>query len=43
MNGIPQNIKNNLVVVLSSDHGEYAGSHGLIGKGKKDFSEILII
>lgn len=38
---IPQALKDNMVVVFLSDHGEYAGSHGLQGKGFTVYEETM--
>lgn len=38
---IPQALKDNMVVVFLSDHGEYAGSHGLQGKGFTAYEETM--
>ncbi|EUA42375.1 sulfatase family protein [Mycobacterium xenopi 4042] len=34
-------IDRNTVVVFTSDHGEYAGSHGLRGKGAAAYEEAI--
>jgi uncharacterized sulfatase len=38
---IPVALKENMVVVFLSDHGEYAGSHGLQGKGFSVYEETM--
>ena len=39
INNIPEALRDNLVVVLTSDHGDYASSHGLQGKGGTVYEE----
>lgn len=39
--GIPPALRENLVVVFTSDHGEYASSHGLQGKGFTAYEETI--
>ncbi len=39
INNIPEALRDNLVVVFTSDHGDYASSHGLQGKGGTVFEE----
>lgn len=34
-------VNNNTIVVFTSDHGEYAGSHGLMGKGGALYEEAI--
>lgn len=38
---IPDALRDNTVVVFTSDHGEYAGSHGLQGKGFTAYEETM--
>jgi hypothetical protein len=38
---IPAALRDNTVVVFTSDHGEYAGSHGLQGKGFTAYEETM--
>jgi arylsulfatase A-like enzyme len=40
---IPQALKDDMVVIFMSDHGEYAGSHGLQGKGFTVYEETMRI
>ncbi|HTW85595.1 MAG TPA: sulfatase-like hydrolase/transferase [Candidatus Sulfotelmatobacter sp.] len=39
--GIPDAMRENLVIVFTSDHGEYASSHGLQGKGVTAYEETM--
>lgn len=39
LHNIPENLVNNTVIVFSADHGEYASSHGLQGKGGTVYNE----
>jgi arylsulfatase A-like enzyme len=44
MAGVPQEIMENTVFVFTSDHGEYASSHGLLqGKGSTIYEEGILI
>jgi arylsulfatase A-like enzyme len=44
MAGIPQEIMENTVFVFTSDHGEYASSHGLVqGKGSTIYEEGIMV
>ena len=36
---IPASLRDNTIVVFTSDHGEYAGAHGLQGKGGSVYQE----
>jgi len=39
--GAPAHIRENTVVVFTSDHGEYGGSHGMRGKGASAYEEAI--
>ena len=39
LHNIPTNLLSNTVIVFSADHGEYASSHGLQGKGGTVYNE----
>jgi len=39
VNNIPENLRDNTVIVFCADHGEYASSHGLQGKGATVYEE----
>jgi uncharacterized sulfatase len=39
LHNIPANLVNNTIIVFSADHGEYASSHGLQGKGGSVYRE----
>lgn len=39
LHNIPANLVNDTVIVFSADHGEYASSHGLQGKGGSVYNE----
>ncbi len=39
LHNIPANLVDNTVIVFSADHGEYASSHGLQGKGGTVYNE----
>jgi uncharacterized sulfatase len=39
INNIPKQLADNTVIVFSADHGEYASSHGLQGKGASVYRE----
>lgn len=41
LKAIPQDIRDNTIVILTSDHGEYAGAHGLQGKAGAVYDEAL--
>ncbi|MGA9997565.1 MAG: sulfatase-like hydrolase/transferase [Pyrinomonadaceae bacterium] len=44
MDGVPEEIMENTVFVFTSDHGEYASSHGLLqGKGSTIYEEGILI
>lgn len=38
---IPDSLRDNTVIVFTSDHGEYAGAHGLQGKGFTAYEETM--
>jgi uncharacterized sulfatase len=42
MESIPEEIRDNSVFVFTSDHGEYASSHGLQGKGGTIYEEGIL-
>jgi arylsulfatase A-like enzyme len=42
MESIPEEIRENAVFVFTSDHGEYASSHGLQGKGGTIYEEGIL-
>ena len=39
MDGIPKEVRENSIFIFTSDHGEYASSHGLQGKGGTVYEE----
>jgi uncharacterized sulfatase len=39
LNNIPENLASDTVIVFSADHGDYASSHGLQGKGGSVYKE----
>ncbi|MBV9390078.1 MAG: sulfatase-like hydrolase/transferase [Chroococcidiopsidaceae cyanobacterium CP_BM_ER_R8_30] len=41
LNAVPEEIRDNTVVVLTSDHGEYGSAHGLQGKSATVYDEAL--
>lgn len=41
LDSIPAAFKDNLIIVFTSDHGEYASSHGLQGKGFTGYEETI--
>jgi hypothetical protein len=41
VSAVPTNQKQNTVIIFSSDHGDYAGSHGLHGKGGSAYEEAI--
>lgn len=44
VNAIPQDIRDNTIIILTSDHGEYAGAHGILsGKEGTMYEECLKI
>jgi uncharacterized sulfatase len=43
MESIPAEIRENSVFIFTSDHGEYASSHGLQGKGGSIYEEGILI
>jgi uncharacterized sulfatase len=43
MAGLPDEIRENSVFVFTSDHGEYASSHGLQGKGGTIYEEGILV
>ena len=43
MAGLPEEIRENSVFVFTSDHGEYASSHGLQGKGGTIYEEGILV
>ena len=43
MAGLPEEIRDNSVFVFTSDHGEYASSHGLQGKGGTIYEEGILV
>jgi arylsulfatase A-like enzyme len=38
---IPESLRDNTIIVFTSDHGDYAGSHGLVGKAFALYKESL--
>lgn len=43
MDGLPDEVKENSVFIFTSDHGEYASSHGLQGKGGSIYEEGILV
>jgi arylsulfatase A-like enzyme len=41
LDSIPPEVMENLIIVFTSDHGEYASSHGLQGKGFTGYEETI--
>jgi arylsulfatase A-like enzyme len=39
--GAPAHVRENTVVLFTSDHGEYGGSHGMRGKGASAYEEAI--
>jgi uncharacterized sulfatase len=43
MDSLPNEVKENSVFIFTSDHGEYASSHGLQGKGGSIYEEGILV